>query len=275
MSRATPAAEQAAATQRALWGRRPRDWADHAETANAALFTAVLDHLRVGEGTRLLDAGCGSGLAAGMAADRGATVAGADATPELLAIARERTPAGDFREAPLEALPWPDGSFDAVAGINAFQFAADPVAAVREAARVAVPGGLVAATTFAEPERNEGTVLHLAMKATRPPEPGEGYAPYALSSPGGLEALVADAGLEVVSAHEVPVVWEHPDAEAMVRSLLGSAGGALAMEGAGEPAVRAAIEAALPPFTGSDGVVRLHNVFRVVVGRTTNPGAPA
>src|SRR5208282_3720456 len=49
--------------------------------------------------------------------------------------------------------------------VNGFQFALDPRRAFAEAARVLVPGGRLAAATFAEPERNEGTALHLAMKA--------------------------------------------------------------------------------------------------------------
>jgi SAM-dependent methyltransferase len=168
---------------------------------------------------------------------------------------------------PLELLPFADGAFDATIGINAFQFAADPVAAVAAAARVTRPGGVVAATTFAEPERCDGTVLHLAMKGLRPPDPTEGYAPYALSAPTGLAELLAAAGLAPERAFEVPVTWEHEDVATTVTSLLGSAGGALAVEAAGEPAVRAALEAAVVPFVGADGAVRLHNVFRCTVAR--------
>jgi len=259
------APDQAAAAQRALWERRPRDWAAFAEPANAALFTAVLDALAVGAGVRVLDVGCGSGLAARMAADRGARVAGADATPSLLAIAAERTPAGDFRVAPLEHLPWAGASFDVALAVNALPFAADPAAAWRDAGRCVVPGGLLAATTFAEPERNEGTALHLAMGALQPPDSGAAHAPYALSAPGGLEALARDAGLEPVAAFEVPVVWEYPEVETAVRAALASAGGALAIDAAGEEAVRQALTAALPPFTQGDGSVRFHNVFRVAV----------
>ncbi|HVP03429.1 MAG TPA: class I SAM-dependent methyltransferase [Solirubrobacteraceae bacterium] len=261
-SLASPASDHAA-RQRALWGRRPRDWAEHAEPANRLLFEAVLDAVDAGPGLKLLDVGCGSGLAVRMAADRGCAVAGADATPELLGIARERTPDATLVQAPLEALPFTDAAFDAVIAVNALQFAADPVAAVAEAARVTRGGGTVAATTFAEPERCEGTVAHLAMKGLRPPDPAEGYAPYALSSPGGLSELLAAGGLEPRRAFEVPVIWEHADVETTVLSLLASAGGALAVQDAGEPAVRRALERALTPFVGEDGRVRLRNVFRV------------
>ncbi|HWI72023.1 MAG TPA: class I SAM-dependent methyltransferase [Baekduia sp.] len=255
-----------AAAQAALWGRRPNDWARLAEPQNVPLFVAVLDRLGVAAGTRLLDAGCGSGLAAQLAAARGAQVAGIDATPELLAVARERVPGGDFRTAPLEHAPFAGGAFDAVAGFNAFQFAADPVAAVREAARVTRAGGLVAATTFAEPERCESTALHLAMKAAVA-DKSDNYAPYALSDPGGLEALLAAAGLEAVDAGEVALSWRHDDVEDTILSVLCSAGGARAMAAVGEERVRAALVPVIAPFTSDDGSVSMDNVFRFAIGR--------
>jgi SAM-dependent methyltransferase len=95
-----------------LRGSAARDWATIQERQFRAGFIAVPDHYRVGPGTRLLDAGCGAGMAAQLAAARGATVAGYDAAEALLTIARERTPGGDFRLADLEDVPFPDHSFD-------------------------------------------------------------------------------------------------------------------------------------------------------------------
>jgi SAM-dependent methyltransferase len=266
----TRAAAAAASAQAALWGRRPRDWARLAEPQNVALFAAVLDALDVGRGTRLVDFGCGSGLAARMAAERGAAaVAGIDATPELLEIARERVPTGTFAAAALEDAPFEDGAFDVATGFNAFQFAADPVAAVREAARVVrADGGLVAASTFAEPERCASTALHLAMKAAVGAK-DDGYAPYALSGPDGLSDLLAQAGLEPVAAGEVALAWAHASVEDTILSVLCSAGGARALEAVGEAAVRAALEPAIAPFTRADGSVSMDNVFRYAIGRAT------
>ena len=67
-----------------------------------------------------------------------------------------------------------------VTGVNAFQFAADPPAALAGAARVVRPGGLVAIGTFAAPERAESTAVHLAMAALSPPRRQADHAPYAL-----------------------------------------------------------------------------------------------
>jgi SAM-dependent methyltransferase len=120
-----------------LWGERARDWADFQEATVRPVFEAVLQRTRVGPTTRYLDAGCGSGMAAEMAAARGAEVSGIDAAEAMLEIARSRVPAGDFRRGDLEALPYADASFDVVTGFNSLQYAGNPVAALSEAGRVA------------------------------------------------------------------------------------------------------------------------------------------
>jgi len=248
--------------QRILWSAAPRDWAEIAEPENAPLFVRLLDATGAGRGTRLLDVACGSGYLTMLAAARGARVSGIDVTPELLEIARERAPEGDFREAGMDELPFPDAAFDVVTGVNGFQFALDPAVALREAARVLARGGRLGAAAFAEPERNEGTALHLAMKALVEEE-GDGYAPYALSS--GLGDAVRRAGLDVAEIAEVPVTWAYPDRETALRALLASAGGARSVRAAGEERVREALAEAMRPFVDARGAVTLRNVFRYVV----------
>ena len=250
------------------WGRRPRDWAELAEPSNEPLYAEVLRRLAVGAGTRLLDVGCGSGYAAAMAARLGARMTGIDITPELIAIARQRVPDGEFRVGGMDDLPFEDACFDAVVGFNAFQFADDPARSVGEAARVVKPGGLVAATTFAEPERNESTALHLALEPLRGagPAPAQ-HLPYALSAPGGLEALLAGAGLETTESGEVPLAWEHETVDGAVRAVLASGGGAMAIEAGGEAAARDALERAVVAFERPDGSVSMRNVFRFAIGR--------
>ena len=72
-----------AETQGALWSAAARDWAELAEPVQTPFFTAALDALGITAGTRLLDAGCGSGLALTLAARRGAVVSGLDAAPAV------------------------------------------------------------------------------------------------------------------------------------------------------------------------------------------------
>jgi SAM-dependent methyltransferase len=253
--------------QRELWSSNPRDWAEIAEPENRALYERLLDVTGVGPGTRLLDVACGSGYAAALAAARGAEVTGIDIAPALLEIARERAPDGTFLEGEMDALPLPDEQFDVVTSVNGFQFALDPANAFAEAARVLVPGGRLAAATFAEPERNEGTALHLAMKTLVEEPADDGYVPYALSSPGGLEGMLGPAGLRLDSSSEVALAWNYSDTDTTIRALLASAGGARASRVAGEQRVRDALVAAIEPFRDPlSGAVSIRNVFRYVVG---------
>jgi SAM-dependent methyltransferase len=255
------------AAQRELWGTAPRDWAELAEPENLPLYERMLALAGVVADTELLDLGCGSGLLCRLAADRGARVSGIDICPELLMIARERTPRADLREGDISALPFAECSFDAVTGANALQFAPDPARAFSEAARVLRPGGVLVAALFAEPERNEGTALHLAMKHLVEQVEGreDGYAPYALSQPGGLEQAVTGASLMLRGAGEVPVAWHYADRDTTLRAVLCSAGGARAAKVAGRERVAAALTEAMTPFVGDDGVVTMRNVFRYVV----------
>ena len=255
----------AALEQQKLWGADPAGWARFAEPHTRSLFEAVLAATGVTAGTRLLDAGCGSGLLLQLAQARGAAVTGLDVAPGLLAAARGRVPGAELWLGDLQRLPFPNGSFDAITGVNAFQFAGDPREALREAARVWRPGGIVAASTFAEPGRVESTVVHEAMSALGPPQRQAAHAPYSLSAPGGLEAGLAAAGLTVKASDEVGCVWRYGSLADACRGLLSSAGGTRAAQDAGREAVEAAIAKAVIPFTDpATGVISMRNVFRWV-----------
>ncbi|HYW92467.1 MAG TPA: class I SAM-dependent methyltransferase [Gammaproteobacteria bacterium] len=88
------------------------------------------------DATRVLDVGTGSALFAERFATRDLAVAGSDVNPAMLEAARQYLPEAEFREAPAEALPWPDGSFDLVFLGHVLHETDDPVAALREARRV-------------------------------------------------------------------------------------------------------------------------------------------
>jgi SAM-dependent methyltransferase len=258
----------AAEIQRRHWGTDPEAWAELSEPHNRPLFEAVLDAAEVGEGTRLLDVGCGTGMLLQLAVERGAVPAGIDVTPELLAIARDRLPEADLREGDMETLPWDDASFDAVTGVNAFQFAGDPGKALAEAARVLRPGGTLVASLFAAPELSEGTYVHEAMQALSPPAKESEHAPYSLSEPGVLERELESRGLPVTSSGEVVCTWAYASIDDAVRAMAGSGGGARAVADSGLDAVREAITPVLWRFRDPvDGSVSLRNTFRYVTAR--------
>lgn len=251
--------------QAALWGTDPEGWARYGEPHNEPLFRDVLTAAAQARGRRLLDVGCGTGMVLSLASADGWSVTGVDVAEPLLEIAAGRVGETAVRCAEADELPFDAGSFDAVVGVNSFQFAADPVLALQEAARVLAPGGRVVASLFAEPERSESTAVHLAISAlVAGSTPGPTHAPYLLSAPGNLERALDLAGLHVVAAGETPCTWAYPDADAAVRGILSSAGGARAAAVAGRDQVAAAIRDAVLPFTSDAGEVRMRNVFRWV-----------
>ncbi|WP_084959222.1 class I SAM-dependent methyltransferase [Thermoactinospora rubra] len=254
-----------AVLQGRLWGAATEDWSQLAEPAMTPVYEAVFDAIRVGDGTRLLDAGCGAGLALQLARRRGAVVAGLDAAAGLLAVARRRLPHADLREGDLERLPYPGHSFDAVTSFNAVQYAADPVAALRELRRVAVPGAPVAVVTWGPAERCETRVVLAAIGALLPPPPPGAPGPFALSAPGALEELVRAAGLNPQDAGEAPMTFDHPDLDTAVRAHLSSGPARRAIEQAGPDAVAEAIRGALAPGVEPDGRCRQRNVFRYLI----------
>ncbi len=90
---------------------------------------------------RCLDLGCGTGLHFATLLDLGWTVTGVDLSADQLRVARTRAGTVELVHADAAALPIPDNSFDAVAALFAHTDMDDYASAVREGARVLVPGG--------------------------------------------------------------------------------------------------------------------------------------
>ncbi|HZQ66772.1 MAG TPA: class I SAM-dependent methyltransferase [Gaiellaceae bacterium] len=255
-----------AAIQGPLWSERADDWAELMEPQMKPAFEAALDALEIGPATRLLDVGCGSGLALRLAADRGADVTGLDASEGLLAHARRRLPGAPLVEGEIEHLPFTDGSFDIVTGFNSFQYAARPAAALTEAARVLAPGGRVLYLNWAPPEQCEAAAYLAAIGKLLPAPPPGAPGPFALSDADAIVRVFDEADLDVASTADVTVVWNYPNKPTAIAGLMASGPIVRAIQHAGEEATLAATAGFLEPFRTADGGYRITNVFRYAIG---------
>jgi ubiquinone/menaquinone biosynthesis C-methylase UbiE len=116
------------------------------------LAEPFLDFAGLGEGERVLDAGCGTGSLTFAAAHRmslGAIV-GVDKTASFIdyAASKNTAPHIEFRHGDICALPFPEASFDRVLSLLVLHFVPNTQQAVRELRRVARPGATVAAAVW-------------------------------------------------------------------------------------------------------------------------------
>jgi SAM-dependent methyltransferase len=173
---------------------------------SGALAQAFVDVVEPTPGQRLLDVGCGPGALTRLLVERAgaSTVSAADPSGAFVAAARARLPGVDVRRAAAEELPYADDTFDAVVAQLVVHFMADPVAGLREMARVTKPHGFVAACVW----DNAGgagplSPLWKAAQEIDPEVRDESAAPGARE--GHLAELAREAGLVAVEASRLTV----------------------------------------------------------------------
>jgi SAM-dependent methyltransferase len=229
-----------------MWGDVPRP-----------VWAAVADAAGVGSGTRVLDVGCGTGEFLAFAAGLGAVVSGVDPAPGMVALARTRVPGASIEVAGFEDLTAPALPFDVVTAFNALQFADDPEAALRLAARVVAPGGRIAIANWAEAEQNDLERIEAAIAEAVGDEP---VPESELRLPGGLERLFAAAGLGDIVSGITQVEWTAADQSGLVRGIL------LGEDDDTIEELRDVVLTAAAPYRLPDGGYRLRNAFRWAVG---------
>ena len=163
----------------------------------------------VGAGQRVLDVGCGPGALTSELVRRlgGDAVTAVDPSETFVAAAKARHPTAEVHRASAEHLPFDNGVFDAALAQLVVHFMADPVAGLREMARVTRPGGVVAASVW--DHAGDRTPLAAFWQAARELDPGtEGEADLAGAREGHLGELFAEAGLSSVQETTVEASLE-------------------------------------------------------------------
>jgi SAM-dependent methyltransferase len=185
-------------------------------------------------GMSLLDVGCGPGtltadLAARVAPGR---VVAVDAAAGAIEAARSEAAARgqpdiEFAVADVQALDFPDGTFDVVHAHQVLQHLADPCGALREMRRVCRPGGIVAArdsdyaafTWFpAIPELDEWLALYQGIARANGGEPDAGRRMLAWARAAGFTDVAATSTTWCFATPEDRAWWGGMWADRIVRS---------------------------------------------------------
>lgn len=267
-------------------------WGEHGQAAvyaetfgrlcagsHPALLEALAPSLTAGR--RALEVGCGTGSLAVRLADSGAEVLATDPDPGMLALVPHRpglcTVPAALPELPLADAGPADG-FDAVAANFVVNHLPEPLAGVRELARVTADGGLVALTVWPSGSTRQAQLwARVIEESGAVPQPGVRL-PAEHDFPrtsDGLADLVDRAGLRVIDARTIG--WTYTDrADALWRGATAGIGGIGQTLQAQTDEVRAAMREryeALIDELCTDGRLRLETEAVLVLARRDRLGS--
>ncbi|MFL6755713.1 MAG: bifunctional 2-polyprenyl-6-hydroxyphenol methylase/3-demethylubiquinol 3-O-methyltransferase UbiG [Sphingomicrobium sp.] len=154
------------------------------------------------EGKSALDVGCGAGLLAEPLSRLGAAVTGLDASPELIAAAREHArPIGleiDYRAGELFEL---EGQFDLITCMEVVEHVADPAAFVAALAKRLAPEGLLILSTPNATRWSKLLTITISEGLGRIPKGTHDFDKFV--SPERIKALLSDAALKCLDVEGI------------------------------------------------------------------------
>jgi SAM-dependent methyltransferase len=177
---------------------------------SSLLAPQFADLSKVAPGQRVLDVGCGPGALTHEFVKRlgPGAVSAVDPSEPFVAAVQERHPGVSVRRAAAEEMPFGDDEFDAASAQLVVHFMTDPVAGLREMARVTRTGGVVAACVW--DHAGDRGPLNLFWRAARELDPDvEDESQLAGTREGHLAQLFRAAGLHRVEESALSVSVEH------------------------------------------------------------------
>ena len=154
------------------------------------------------EGKTALDVGCGAGLLAEPLARLGATVTGIDASPEVIAAARDHAAAMefdiDYRAADVLAL---EGRFDLITCMEVIEHVADPAVFIAALARRLAPGGLLILSTPNATGWSKLMMITLGEGLGQIPKGTHDFDKFI--APDRMKVLLGEAGLQCVDVEGI------------------------------------------------------------------------
>jgi ubiquinone/menaquinone biosynthesis C-methylase UbiE len=183
----------------------------------------LLDAAGVAPGQSVLDAGCGTGILARIAADRvGPTgrVVGVDLSEGMLAVARRLRPDLEWRRGDAADLPLLSASFDLVACQSMLMFVPDATRVLAEMGRVAGPQGTVAVQVYASlaDQPSYGPWVELAARHVGPSATNLLGTYWVNGDLPELRERFATAGLEITGLETVRGTARFGSVEQIVRT---------------------------------------------------------
>jgi ubiquinone/menaquinone biosynthesis C-methylase UbiE len=224
----------------------------------------VLAAAKIAQGQRVLDVACGTGEAASMAipivGDTGYVV-GADISLEMVKSARVRLDARLYLpvNADGQALPFKDGTFDAVVCQLGIQFFPNPAAGLMEFRRVVRTGGMVGLCVNATSDRQPmwGNLADAMDRFLTQQQRNVLQMSWSLADPRRLEGLFSNAGFRDILVEQIRrenTIGGFDDYWAPIEEGIGSIPQAYhALDEADRRSVREEVHARLAQYESADG----------------------